>query len=179
MYGIYNCYNDSKDGKVTAPISCSRTAASCAGAGGGPLGSIYDCLVGFIQNAIDCKEALSKGGGGAARAHTALVRHVVSHYQIVHNATQSLAVSASTSTATGADDLDVLNVRVGRVKDELDAFTAIFGVPGNLTLIKRFTEKAAMIKPQNQQHAAAEFSEKMPAIFSAYLRDPKGFEKGW
>jgi len=58
-------------------------------------------------------------------------------------------------------------------------FVAIFGVPGNPALAKRFTDKVTFLKPDKPGCEAEEFAEKMPDVFGAYLRDPKGFEKGW
>jgi hypothetical protein len=68
---------------------------------------------------------------------------------------------------------------VGYQKLGEETFTAIFGVPGNPVIAKRFTDKVTFFKADKPGCEAEEFADKMPDVFGAYLRDPKGFEKGW
>ncbi len=122
LYGIYNCINDTHSGNVTAPYGCFRTVQGCAGVGGGPLGSALDCAAGFYQNALDCKKASSQGGGSTH----ALVRKTISHYEVSRASTQALDFSPP-SAASGTDQYAVLEERIGRVQDEVDAGTYAYG----------------------------------------------------
>ena len=56
-------------------------------------------------------------------------------------------------------------------------FVAVFGIPGKPGLIRRFAEKAAAFKLDHAD-PTADFANRLPDIFKAYLLSPKGYEKG-
>ncbi len=58
-----------------------------------------------------------------------------------------------------------------------EKFAEIFGSPGKPALIRTFTEKAAAFKLEPDD-PAADFANRLPDIFKAYLLHPKGYEQG-
>ena len=54
----------------------------------------------------------------------------------------------------------------------------MFGVPGNKKVIKMFAEKVARTPLDPSKDPLEDLRERLPAVFTAYLRDPVGFEKG-
>lgn len=58
-----------------------------------------------------------------------------------------------------------------------EQFTAIFGVGGKAALARLFIERAAAFKLEPTD-AAADFGQRLPDIFRAYLLSPKSYEKG-
>lgn len=56
-------------------------------------------------------------------------------------------------------------------------FIAVFGIPGKPGLVRRFAEKAAAFKLDHDD-PAADFANRLPDVYKAYLLSPKGYEKG-
>ena len=68
--------------------------------------------------------------------------------------------------------LNVASERLGPEK-----FAEIFGIPGNKKLIKMFSEKTAAYK-LDVEDPVADLTNRLPDLFTAYLRSPVDFEKG-
>lgn len=58
------------------------------------------------------------------------------------------------------------------------AFNTVFGIPGNKKVTKMFAEKVAKTPLDPSKNQLDELRERLPPVFTAYLRDPVGFEKG-
>lgn len=59
-----------------------------------------------------------------------------------------------------------------------EEFTKVFGTPGNRKLTKMFAEKVAKTPLDPSRDQLEELRERLPPVFTAYLRDPAGFAKG-
>ncbi len=59
-----------------------------------------------------------------------------------------------------------------------EEFTKVFGAPGNRKLTKMFAEKVAKTPLDPSKDQLEELRERLPPVFTAYLRDPAGFAKG-
>lgn len=69
--------------------------------------------------------------------------------------------------------LDVAHATMGE-----EEFAKVFGVPGNKKIVKMFAEKVRLTPLDPSKDALADLRDRLPAVFTAYLRDPVGYEKG-
>lgn len=59
-----------------------------------------------------------------------------------------------------------------------EEFTKVFGSPGNRKVVKMFAEKIRLTPLDPSKDPLDDLRERLPAVFTAYLRDPVGYEKG-
>lgn len=69
-------------------------------------------------------------------------------------------------------------LEVGRATLGDEEFEKVFGVPGNKKVVKMFAEKVAKTPLDPSKDPLQELRERLPPVFTAYLRDPVSFEKG-
>lgn len=69
--------------------------------------------------------------------------------------------------------LDIARSTLGEAE-----FAKVFGVPGKKKVVKMFAEKVARTPLDPSKDPLEDLRERLPAVFTAYLRDPVSFEKG-